>query len=293
MQALILLSKSNNDPKTKNTILKFIKANGMGIYRWLAEGEYSQWAIECSPINEDFNFALLRKNAEQIKLDLNLVSNSSRRKKLLLADMDSTIIKSESLDEIADKAGVGEEVARITNLTMRGKLGFKKSIIQRVSLLKGVNASLLEEVVQETDFNKGASLLAPVMKKNGAVCYILSGGFDFITNRIAQKIGFDGSFSNSLEVKNSKLTGNVIPPIFDMHSKLKKLINLINEYNITTNDVVAIGDGANDLEMLKVAGLGIAFKGKPKLREKIITQLNHTDLTGLLFLQGYEAKEIF
>ena len=176
---------------------------------------------------------------------------------------------------------------------MQGKIDFKKSIIQRVSLLKGVNASLLEEVIQETDFNKGASLLAPVMQKEGAVCYILSGGFDFIATQIAQKIGFDGSFSNSLEIKKSKLTGNVIPPIFDENSKLKKLIDLTNEYNITTNDVVAIGDGANDLGMLKVAGLGIAFKGKLKLRNEIVTQLNHTDLTGLLFLQGYEAKDIF
>ncbi len=293
MQALYVLSTSNNDPETKNTIINFIKSNGISIHRWLAEGEHSQWAIECRPINKDINYQLLKKTAEQLGLDINLVSENKRRKKLLLADMDSTLIKGESLDEIASKVGIGEEISKITSQTMNGKLDFKQSIIHRASLLKGVKVAILEEVVKEINLNAGASLLAPTMKKNGAVCYILSGGFDFFTEKIARQLGFEGSFSNSIEVEKSKLTGNVIPPILGMNSKMQILLKLTNKHNVTTDDVVAIGDGANDLEMLRIAGLGIAFNGKPKLKSEIDIQLNNTDLTGLLFLQGYSIKEIY
>ncbi len=293
MQALILLSTSNKNPETKNTIMKFIKTNSMRIYKWLANGEHDQWAIECAPNSQNIDLASLRKNAEPLGLDINSVNHENRRKKLLLADMDSTLIKGESLNEIANKAGVGEEVAKITSQTMHGELNFEQSVIHRVSLLKNVGVAVLEKVVKETSFNAGALLLAPIMKKNGAFCYILSGGFDFLTNQISKEIGFDGSFSNSLEVKNSKLTGNIIPPIFGKQAKLETLISLTNKHNLSFDSVVAIGDGANDLEMLKKAGLGIAFKGKPKLKSEIKTQLNYTNLTGLLFLQGYDIKDIY
>ena len=292
MQALILLSTSNKDPEIKNTIFNFIETSRISINRWLAKGEHCQWAIECSPNNQNIDFELLRKNAEPLGFDINLVSNVNRRKKLLLADMDGTLIEGESLDEIANKVGFGDEITKITSETMHGELNFEQSIIYRLSLLKDVELAVLEEVVEEIRFNAGASLLAPVMKKNGAFCYILSGGFDFITNQISKKIGFDGSFSNSLEIKKSKLTGNIIPPIFGMQAKLETLISLTNEHSLTVKDVVAVGDGANDLEMLRKAGLGIAFNGKPNLKNEIRTQLNHTDLTGLLFLQGYDIKEI-
>jgi phosphoserine phosphatase len=207
--------------------------------------------------------------------------------------MDSTLIKGESLDEIAHKAGVGEEVSKITRQTMNGELDFNQSIIRRVSLLKGVKQSVLDEIIEETVLTSGANLIAPTMKKNGAYCFILSGGFDFLTSQVARKIGFDGSFSNSLEIKNSQLTGNINFPIFGMHSKLQTLTNLCNEKNISVKEAAAIGDGANDLEMLKKAGLGVAFNGKPILKKVIKTQLNHTDLVGLLFLQGYDISEIY
>ena len=135
-------------------------------------------------------------------------------------------------------------------------------------------------------------MLAPTMKKSGAFCYIVSGGFDFLTIPIAQKIGFDGSFSNKLEITNSHLTGNVIPPILGVHAKKEALTQLSKQHNLKSTDVAAIGDGANDLEMLEAAGLGVAFEGKQLLRDKIATQLNYTDLTGLLFLQGYTIGDM-
>ena len=207
--------------------------------------------------------------------------------------MDSTLICGESLDEVAVKAGIGDKIAAITRQTMQGELDFNQSVTQRVALLNGLSQNILSEIIAETQLTPGAARLAPVMRKNGAFCYIVSGGFDFLTTPIAEKIGFNDSFSNRLEIKDNALTGKIIPPILGQKAKQDKLFQLCKQHMISVEDSLAIGDGANDLEMLTAAGLGIAFNGKPLLRKIIHTQLNHTDLSGLLFLQGYSASQIF
>ena len=292
MQALILISASAKNPDLKNTLSYFMETVGMTKHRWLAEGENDQWAIECHFKKETDKITSIRKMGDSLGLDINLINEANRQKKLLLADMDSTLVKGESLDEVATKAGIGDQIANITLQSMRGELDFNQSIIRRIAMLKGLREEILTEIIAETQLNNGASSLAPTMKKNGAFCYIVSGGFDFLAIPIAKKIGFDGSFSNRLEIENLHLTGNLIPPILDLRAKQETLNYLCEKHDIKSNDVAAIGDGANDLGMLKNAGLGVAFQGKPLLREKVKTQLNHTDLTGLLFLQGYTNKEI-
>ena len=293
MQELILISTSSKNPKTKITMSDFMRIAGVRLHTWLAEGEYDQWAAECYSKNKRSELSSIRKIANSMQLDVNLVSERNRQKKLLIADMDSTLIIGESLDEVALKVGKGEEIANITSQSMRGELDFNQSIALRVAMLKGTREDILSEIIEETYLNNGASLLAPTMKKSGASCYIVSGGFDFLTIPVAKKIGFDGSFSNRLEIENSLLTGNVIPPIFGGHAKKEVLTQLSKKYKIKSKHVAAIGDGANDLEMLEAAGLGVAFQGKQLLRDKISTQLNYTDLTGLLFLQGFTINDIF
>ena len=292
MQALILISASAKNPDLKNTLSYFMETVGMTKHRWLAEGENDQWAIECHFKKETDKITSIRKMADSLGLDINLINEANRQKKLLLADMDSTLVKGESLDEVATKAGIGDQIANITLQSMRGELDFNQSIIRRIAMLKGLREEILIEIIAETQLNNGASSLAPTMKKNGAFCYIVSGGFDFLAIPIAKKIGFDGSFSNRLEIEDLHLTGNLIPPILDLRAKQETLNYLCEKHDIKSSDVAAIGDGANDLRMLENAGLGVAFQGKPLLREKVETQLNHTDLTGLLFLQGYTNKEI-
>ena len=292
MQALILISASAKNPDLKNTLSYFMETVGMTKHRWLAEGENDQWAIECHFKKETDKITSIRKMGDSLGLDINLINEANRQKKLLLADMDSTLVKGESLDEVATKAGIGDQIANITLQSMRGELDFNQSIIRRIAMLKGLREEILIEIIAETQLNNGASSLAPTMKKNGAFCYIVSGGFDFLAIPIAKKIGFDGSFSNRLEIEDLHLTGNLIPPILDLCAKQETLNYLCEKHDIKSSDVAAIGDGANDLRMLENAGLGVAFQGKPLLREKVETQLNHTDLTGLLFLQGYTNKEI-
>ena len=293
MQDLILISTSSKNPETKHALSQFMETNDVRIHSWLAEGEHNQWAVECFLKPDSIVLSSIRKIANSMQFDINLIREKNRIKRLLVADMDSTLIKGESLDEIAGKVGVRKEIANITRQSMKGELDFNQSITRRVAMLEGMREDVLLEIIEETHLNNGASLLAPTMKKNGSSCYIVSGGFNFLAIPIAKKIGFDGSFSNRLEINNSLLTGKLIPPILGMHAKKEVLVQLSRRHKLKTEDVIAVGDGANDLEMLGSAGLGVAFKGKQILRDKIATQLQYTDLTGLLFLQGYSINDIY
>lgn len=220
-------------------------------------------------------------------------NNGKRRKKLLISDMDSTIINQECIDEIADKIGLKEKVSAITERAMNGELDFKEALRERVALLADIPENALNDVYENhITLMGGARQLVQTMKKHGAKCILVSGGFTFFTSRIANAAGFDEQYANILEINQGKLTGKVIEPILDKEAKLASLEEAVARFSISKEDAIAAGDGANDLPMLKAAGMGVAYHAKPSVREQVRARINYTNLKSLLYIQGYKETEI-
>jgi phosphoserine phosphatase len=217
---------------------------------------------------------------------------ATRRKKLLVADMESTIIAQECLDELADHFGLRERIAAITEQAMRGEIEFAAALRERVGLLRGLEIAALEDVWRNriTEMPGARSLLA-TMKQNGAHTALVSGGFTFFTERVGRAVGFDEAQANELELEDGRLTGRVREPVLGREAKLAALERLMRERNLDPALTVAVGDGANDLAMLKAAGLGVAFRAKPLVASEADVAINHGDLTALLYLQGYRREE--
>jgi phosphoserine phosphatase len=224
-------------------------------------------------------------------LDLAVQPAEGRRKKLLVADMDSTILAIETLDELADLAGVKAEVAAITERTMRGELDFKDAIRARVALLAGLPVDALERTFERVTLMPGARTLVRTMQAHGAYTVLVSGGFRFFTSRVRDMVGFDTDQCNDLEIVDGTLTGGLHEPILDEDSKLDALNRAIEARNIRPEDSLAVGDGANDVRMVEAAGLGVAYRGKPILTARARVNIEHGDLTALLYLQGYRRDE--
>jgi phosphoserine phosphatase len=230
-------------------------------------------------------------------IDVNVVAEGlDRRKKLLVADMESTIIQQEMLDELAGYIGQREKVAAITERAMRGELDFAAALRERVALLAGLDARVLDEVAERMTPMPGADALVGTMRANGAYCALVSGGFTVFTRRIADRLGFDEHQANTLEIDRGRLTGRVVEPILGREAKLAVLQRLSERLGLSADETLAVGDGANDLAMLGAAGLGVAFRAKPLVRAQAEALLNgavvtHGDLTALLYLQGYSRAE--
>ncbi|MCK5040671.1 MAG: phosphoserine phosphatase SerB [Sphingomonadales bacterium] len=218
--------------------------------------------------------------------------NSNRKKKMLVADMDSTILTVECIDEIADMLGIKQQVSQITEAAMRGELDFSASLIQRVALLKGLPAEKLDEVYKtHIHLSKGAKTLVKTMASNGASTHLLSGGFTYFSEKVAVEVGFTHNHANVLEIENGVLTGKVTEPILHADSKRELLVAAREQYKLGKDDVLAVGDGANDIPMILEAGLGVAYMAKPKTAEQATAAINHTSLETLLFYQGYKKAE--
>ena len=264
---------------------------------WLAPGMAAE--IICQPGNDQITegilhsqaFLALRQHADAAGIDVNVVPADNRRKAILIADMDSTIITSESLDELAMLAGIGEQVASITRRSMAGELDFETALDERVAMLAGKPKELIDQIIADSKLTDGARLLVQTMRAHGAFCYLVSGGFDILTGPIAAKCGFHDHHANHLDIDATSFVGTVQKPVLDRAAKVTYLKHYCQHHNVDMTATASIGDGANDLGMLEQAGFGVAFHGKPILREKVGLQLNHTDLTGLLYLQGYRQDE--
>jgi phosphoserine phosphatase len=215
-----------------------------------------------------------------------------RRKRLLLADMDSTIVTTETLDEIAAYAGLKDRIAEITRRSMNGELDFRQALIERVGMLEGLPVSALERTWEATAMTPGAAELVATMRAHGAHCALVSGGFTFFTRRVAERLGFHAHYSNTLGIKDGKLTGRVEEPILDRDAKLATLKRLSAELGLPLSATMTVGDGANDLAMIQAAGLGVAFRAKPVVAAVGRARVDHADLRALLFAQGYRTTEI-
>lgn len=219
-------------------------------------------------------------------------ASDKRRKKLLIADMDSTMITVECIDELADFVGLKDKVSHITEAAMRGELNFEAALRERVALLKGLNGNDLQTCFDERiSLMSGAKSLVRTMRQNGAFTALVSGGFTFFTRRVADIIGFDDNRANRLEMENNQLTGKVIEPICGAATKREALLEYCTQQAINISDALAVGDGANDIPMINAAGLGVAYHAKPKTAAAAKAAVNYGDLTTLLFYQGYHEEE--
>jgi phosphoserine phosphatase len=233
---------------------------------------------------------LLLATLEGRPIDAITVKTRARRKALLLADMDSTIVTGETLDELASFAGLGEKIAAITTRAMNGDLDFKEALRERVAMLKGLRLDALEKTWARVQLTPGARELVATMRARGALTALISGGFSFFTGKVAAELGFDVHRSNSLLDDGAVLTGAVGQPIVDRDAKVAALHELAAQRGLKLSATLAVGDGANDLDMIRAAGLGVAFHAKPIVAREARAKVDHADLRALLFAQGYPSS---
>ncbi len=250
----------------------------------LSPGEAADIACPTDPDMEKVREALAGAAIDAIAVPV-----ERRRKRLLIADMDSTIVTGETLDELATFAGVGEKIAAITARAMNGELDFKEALRERVAMLAGLNLDALEHTWRRIRLTSGALELVATMKAHGAYTALVSGGFTFFTGRVAATVGFDTHRSNELLDDGKALLGRVAEPILDRHAKVRTLNELATARGLLLSDALAVGDGANDLDMLLAAGLGVAFHAKPTVSAAARARVDRAGLRSLLFAQGYSA----
>ncbi|AGA64630.1 Phosphoserine phosphatase [Liberibacter crescens BT-1] len=264
--------------------------NGSNI-NWLAEN------IACDIIlpieaNIDICQKALKLFIGNEKIDIVIQEIEKRRKHLLIADMDSTMIQQECLDELAKEIGLSDEILDITRRAMNGEIEFNTALRQRMHYLKGISTKIINTVIKNRiTFTPGGRELISTMKKNGAYTVLVSGGFTVFTKIIAHALGFDEHYGNSLIEKDNLFTGEIVEPILDSKEKSKILLKTADMLNISPQEILAVGDGANDVEMIKLAGSGVALHAKPILAEQAKIRIDYSDLTALLYIQGYKKDE--
>jgi phosphoserine phosphatase len=242
------------------------------------------------PLSVPLDPVALRAAIDGQPIDAIVTKARGRRKALLVADMDSTIVTGETLDELAGFAGIGDRIAAITSRAMNGELDFKAALRERVAMLKGLDLGALEKTWQQVRLTPGARELVATMRARGALTALVSGGFTFFTGKVAAELGFDVHRSNQLLDDGRALTGQVGEPILDRDSKKAVLQELAVQRGVRLHATMAVGDGANDLDMILAAGLGVAFHAKPIVAREAKARVDHANLRALLFAQGYPSS---
>jgi phosphoserine phosphatase len=261
---------------------------GGGDALWLAPGEAAEFGLPKVPENR----WQVWDDLQQLGVDMVVQPSAGRRKMMLLADMDSTMIEQECIDELADQAGVGDHVKAITARAMNGELDFNAALTERVALLRGLPLGVIDEVLQQRiTYMPGGAVLLATMKANGAHAALVSGGFTAFTEKVAAHLGFDEHRANVLLTDGATLSGQVALPILGREAKVEALNTITARLGLAPADVLAVGDGANDLGMLGLAGAGVALHAKPAVAAQCDMRINHGDLTALLFLQGYTQAQ--
>ena len=285
MDSVLVLIAAPGSGAIGAELLGRLRQHGAAPLRWLAEGEALE--VEEFPGLADFLAGLA-----PLPVDANIVPRANRRKRLLIADMDSTMIRQECIDELGEMAGAGARIRDITARAMRGELDFEGALKERVSLLKGLDAGIIARILAERiTYMPGGHALIATMKAHGAHTALVSGGFTPFTAHVAAELGFEEQQANELIISDGVITGEVGQPILGKEAKREALQRISARLGISPEDALAVGDGANDLAMLGLAGMGVALHAKPHVQEAARFRVNHGDLTALLYLQGYEKSE--
>jgi phosphoserine phosphatase len=283
-----LICSPENPTLDRASVQALQSAWGGGDAVWLNTGVAAEFGLETIPENR----WQVWQTYQAMGIDLCIQPQEGRKKRLLIADMDSTMIHQECIDELADEAGFGPRVAAITARAMNGELDFEDALRERVALLRGLPVGVIENVIHtRITLMQGGPILLATMRAHGAYCALVSGGFTAFTGAIAARLGFDENRANTLLVENGALTGAVADPILGREAKVQALREIAATLGITPDEAIAVGDGANDLGMLGLAGAGVALHAKPSVQAQCDLRINHGDLTALLYLQGYHAAD--
>ncbi|MHA6641951.1 phosphoserine phosphatase SerB [Mesorhizobium sp. A623] len=275
-------------PAIANMAAKAVEASTV---LWLADEIACDIALPGSAVHADM-LKTLRAALAPHPIDVAVQDTQGRRKKILIADMDSTMIDQECIDELADEIGLKTHVAAITARSMNGEIAFEPALRERVALLKGLEAAVVDRIVaNRLTLASGGRTLVATMRANGAWTALVSGGFDVFTTRIAEKLGFDEHRANHLIAQGDRFTGEVAEPILGRAAKADALVQISARLGLTPADAIAVGDGANDLDMIHLAGCGVALHAKASVAAEAGVRIDHGDLTALLYLQGYASAE--
>jgi phosphoserine phosphatase len=286
--SVLCLIANPSDPVLDDRLVAVIQHETHGEINWLCRG------VACEIISPQAGdpVAAARMAVGARPVDIVLLPLANRRKLLLVADMDSTMINEECIDELADAVGIKAEVAAITERAMNGEIDFAEALRTRVALIKGLNRRVVEEIRRERiTLAPGGRALVQTMKAYGAYTSLVSGGFSLFADYFAERIGFDEAVANILQFEGDLLAGTVAEPIVDSSVKLNRLLTLARERQISIAATMSVGDGANDLDMINAAGLGVALHAKPVVAEQAMARIDHGDLTALLYLQGYAEED--